>query len=199
MLPPILSSSADRQSLRRTLRTRRLALSVFSQKKAAQALAHKLAALPALKKAQRVALYWPVDGEIDTRGLRRHAQMAGREFYLPVLKKFPANTLAFARWHCGKALHRNRFNIPEPIGRTLFSAQQMDIILLPLTGFDARGNRLGMGGGFYDRTLAFKKRKSAHRPLLCGVAHACQQLDALQPAPWDIPLNLVATDKKIFR
>ncbi|MDI1301728.1 MAG: 5-formyltetrahydrofolate cyclo-ligase [bacterium] len=198
MLPLILPSS-DRQSLRRTLRARRRALSVFARKKAARELAHRLAALPALKTAQHIALYWPVDGEIDTRTLLRHARMTRRKFYLPVLRKFPANTLAFARWHAGRALHPNRLGIPEPAGRVTFSARHMDVILLPLTGFDARGNRLGMGGGFYDRTLAFRKHGHAHKPVLIGVAHACQQVDRLESAVWDIPLNQVATDKHVFR
>lgn len=198
MLPPLLSPS-DRQSLRRTLRARRRALSVFARKKAARELAHRLATLPALKTARRIALYWPVDGEIDSRILLRHARMRQRKFYLPVLRKFPANTLVFARWHAGRALHRNRLGIPEPVGRTACSARHMDVILLPLTGFDASGNRLGMGGGFYDRTLAFRKHGHARKPALIGVAHACQQVDMLESAAWDIPLNQVATDKHVFR
>lgn len=198
MLPPIPSSS-DRQSLRRILRTRRRALSVFAQKKAARELARRLAALPVLRKAQRIALYLPVDGEIDTRILRHQTRLSGRKFYLPVLRKFPESTLAFARWHSGKALQRNRFNIPEPVGRTIFLARKMDVILLPLTGFDAKGNRLGMGGGFYDKTLAFKNRTAASKPCLIGVAHHCQQVSALMAAPWDVPLDFVVTDENTFR
>ena len=192
-------SSLDRQQLRRSLRTKRRALSSFAQKKAGHELTRRLATLPVLQKARRIALYWPMDGEIDPRSLQKTARRRGQKFYLPVLQKFPSATLAFARWHAGRSLQRNCFGIPEPRGRRLFSARQMDVILLPLTGFDACGNRLGMGGGFYDRTLAFKKHGAAHKPLLLGVAHSCQQLQALQPAPWDIPLNLVATDKKILR
>jgi 5-formyltetrahydrofolate cyclo-ligase len=190
-----LFSSADRQQQRRVLRAARRALSVSQRKIAARRLAQRLAQLPELKTAKRVALYWPMDGEIDPRPL---ARLLHCRFYLPVLRAFPALTLAFARWHPGLPLHRNRFGIPEPAGRRLIGARRLDAVLLPLTGFDARGNRLGMGGGFYDRTLAFRRR-GGHSPLLIGVAHACQQLPALPAAPWDVPLALVVTDRGVFR
>lgn len=198
MLPP-LNTYSNRTLLRRTLRAQRRALSVCAQKKSARQLVQKLRTLTALKSAQRIALYWPLDGEIDARRLRLQAALARHEFYLPLLRNFPRETLAFARWHPGNALHRNRFNIPEPRGRAIFSAQQMDVILLPLTGFDANLNRLGMGGGFYDKTLAFKHRSGARKPVLIGVAHACQQVEVLPAADWDVALDMVVTDQHIFR
>lgn len=162
-------------------------------------MARRLRALPALQKAQRIALYWPMDGEIDPRSLQKISRSGRRKFFLPTLRKFPGNILVFAPWHVGKPLPRNGFGIPEPRGRRIFFARQMDVVLLPLTGFDAFGNRLGMGGGFYDRTLAFKKHSKARKPLLIGVAHACQQVNALRSEPWDVPLDLAVTDKNIFR
>lgn len=198
--PPL--SATDRAIFRRELRQKRRALSASQQKLAARHLARHLAALPALQQARRIALYWPVDGEIDPRALIRLPLFSRHDFYLPVLQVFPANTLRFARWLGTRAQHRNHFGIPEPRGRHTLPAQRMDAILLPLTGFDAQGNRLGMGGGFYDRTLAFKRRcghKSAGKPLLIGVAHACQQVASLPAADWDVDLPLVVTDQKIFR
>ncbi|MDQ8038467.1 MAG: 5-formyltetrahydrofolate cyclo-ligase [Pedobacter sp.] len=198
--PPL--SATDRAIFRRELRQKRRALSPSQQKIAAQRLARHLAALPALQQARRIALYWPVDGEIDARALAHQSNFSRHDFYLPVLQAFPANTLRFARWPQAQRQQRNRFGIPEPRGRRALPAQKMDAILLPLTGFDAQGNRLGMGGGFYDRTLAFKRRcghKSAGKPLLIGVAHACQQVPSLPAADWDVGLPLVVTDRKIFR
>jgi 5-formyltetrahydrofolate cyclo-ligase len=200
---PSLSLPADRQNLRRVLRAKRRALSPFAQKKSAQLLAHRLARLACIKNAERIALYWPVDGEIDARVLQKILRARQHHFYLPVLQKFPADTLAFARWYRCKPLHKNRFSIPEPVGRPLFFAQEMDVILLPLTGFDAQGNRLGMGGGFYDRTLAtrnnLKQNRHGKKPLLIGIAHACQQVPALVSESWDVPLDMIVTDQKIFR
>lgn len=198
---PLLPAT-DRPLLRRELRRKRRALSPSQQKIAARALAQKLAALPALRKAQRIALYWPVDGEIDPRRLTRLPPFSHHDFYLPVLQAFPENTVRFARWLRNSPPYRNRFGIPEPRGQRSLPAQRMDAILLPLTGFDAQGNRLGMGGGFYDRSLAFKRlcgHKHAGKPLLIGVAHACQQVAKLSTENWDVGLSLVVTDKKIFR
>lgn len=186
----------ERATLRRQLRAARRALTPHAQAVAARRLARRLAALPALKRARRIALYWPMDGEIDPRLLR--TRLPAATFYLPLLQPFPAATLRFARWTRGDRLARNRFGIPEPRGRATVAARQLDVVLMPLTGFDARGNRLGMGGGFYDRTLAFH-RHGGPRPLLVGVAHACQQVPALPVAAWDVPLAAVATDRHTFR
>lgn len=197
MLSPAFPT--DRPSLRRELRKRRRSLSQHQQKEAARSLARRLATLPLLQKSRRIALYWPVDGEIDPRHLKQLRHFSRHELFLPMLQAFPASTLKFSRWHAGKALAKNRFGIPEPRGRARLSAHAMDAILLPLTGFDAEGNRLGMGGGFYDRTLSFKRHAKHHRPFLVGVAHACQQVEALPVAEWDIGLDMIVTDKKIFR
>lgn len=191
-------SDSDRAALRRQLRTARRALSATQQKLAARQLTRRLSRLPELRAAQRIALYWPMDGEIDPRPLLHHPVFARHAFYLPVLTAFPAFTLRFVRWRPGMALHRNRFGIPEPAGRRWLMAERMDVVLLPLTGFDAAGNRLGMGGGFYDRTLAFM-RYGCKKPLLVGAAHACQQVARLPVASWDVPLAVVATDRRLFR
>lgn len=198
MSPPSVSRADSRAALRRELRGRRRALSLPAQRLAARHLAQKLRTLPALTSARHVALYWPNDGEIDPRLLyrltpRRH------HYYLPVLHACPANTLRFARWRPFMRLARNRFGIPEPHPAHTRPARAMDVILLPLVGFDAQGNRLGMGGGFYDRTLAFLHRIPRLRPRLVGVAHACQQVDALDAAAWDVPLALIVTDKRVIR
>lgn len=186
----------DRATLRRQLRAARRALSPARQKAAARDLARRLAALPALRGARRIALYWPVDGEIDPRPLR--ARLPNATFYLPVLQAFPGATLRFARWPRGDRLARNRFGIPEPRGRASVWARDLDVVLMPLTGFDAAGNRLGMGGGFYDRTLAFS-RAGGRRPFRVAVAHECQRVPALPAAPWDIRPHLLVTDRRRLR
>lgn len=199
-LPATDDSARLRPELRRELRARRRALTASQQKIAARRLAQELAKLPALKKSRRIALYWPMDGEIDPRGLQRLPLFSHHAFYWPVLQRFPAGTLRFARH--GKSssrLQKNRFGIPEPRRQRPRPALAMDIILLPLTGFDARGNRLGMGGGFYDRTLAFRQRAGQRRPLLVGIAHACQEVPLIPSASWDIPLDRIVTDRQASR
>lgn len=183
----------SRSELRRELRERRRALSGCAQRKAARDLALGLRRLPQLRRARHVALYWPNDGEIDPRLLHLY-KPRHQHLYLPVLQAFPAQTLCFVRWSGATRLVRNRFGIPEPRRGARRPARAMDVILLPLVGFDDRGNRLGMGGGFYDRTLAFTRRHATRKPWLAGLAHACQQVPALEAAQWDVPLHLIVTD-----
>lgn len=101
--------------------------------------------------------------------------------------------LLFLRYQLASELHVNRFGIPEPRLdiRTLVPLAELDLILTPLVAFDAQGNRMGMGGGFYDRTLAAAQQSARTVPLLAvGFAHTLQLVDSLPLAPWDIPLPL---------
>ena len=76
-------------------------------------------------------------------------------------------------------------------------AKYVNVVFLPLVGFDRSGNRIGMGGGFYDRTLANSTLQNRH-PLLVGLAHSCQQMDPIEHQTWDIPLQKIATDQEII-
>ncbi len=126
--------------------------------------------------------------------LRRYRKRS----YLPVLRKIGDNRLHFCEYRPGDALLHNRFRIrePDPRHRGLTPPWGLDLILMPLVGFDADGGRLGMGGGFYDRTLAFlRQRRLWRRPRLIGIAHACQRVAQLPTRPWDIPLDGVVTEQ----
>lgn len=192
LLPP--DWKAERKSLRQMLRARRRALSPQEQQQAAQRLALRLLRQPEVRKARRIAFYWPADGEISPLPFAKQARLQGKTLYLPVLRHFPAPHLVFARWQEGGRRRRNRFGIPEPVCRHYLPARSMDLLLMPLVGFDASAHRLGMGGGFYDRTLAFKHGRPAVAPCLVGIAHHCQQVPALPQAGWDVPLQAVVTD-----
>ncbi|MEF0512949.1 5-formyltetrahydrofolate cyclo-ligase, partial [Pseudomonas aeruginosa] len=143
------------------------------------------------------ALDRPNDGEIDPRPLLRAAQKRGKATYLPVLAPWPRTRMVFQRVGSGERWTRNRFRISEPLadaGRQR-KAWALDLVLLPLVGFDEQGGRLGMGGGFYDRSLAYlARRKNGHKPTLIGLAHECQKVDRLALASWDIPLAGTVTD-----
>ena len=94
----------------------------------------------------------------------------------------------------------NRFGIPEPIDAKPLRARQLDLLLMPLVGFDLEGNRLGMGGGFYDATLAFMRHRRVWRkPRLVGIAYECQRVDTLPHEPWDMPLDAVLTERQLYR
>ncbi|GHC29202.1 5-formyltetrahydrofolate cyclo-ligase [Aidingimonas halophila] len=144
-------------------------------------------------------MYLPNDGEIDPTPLIDWFHRRRVEVYLPVLRPLEHNCLWFVRYHRHTPMRRNRFGIHEP--DTRYGAHRarrrpawvLDLILLPLVGFDAQGQRLGMGGGFYDRSLAFTRQRRP-RPTLIGVAHTCQEVEHLPAADWDVPLDAIVSD-----
>lgn len=191
----------SRGDIRRELRARRHELTPRQQKRASQRLMSVLSRWPYWRRAQRVALYLPNDGEPDLTPLIRKAWRDGKQVYLPVLAPNGGNVLWFRRFEASSRLVPNRFGIHEPsAANPRLQPQRLDLVLAPLTAFDVRGRRLGMGGGFYDRTFSFVSRRLIwQHPYLVGVAHHFQQVDELPAEPWDVPLSAIATDKGLLR
>ena len=188
----------SRPQLRRMLRNARRALTPSQQRQAAHGLYRQLAQHPLFRRAKHISLYLPTDGEIDPRLLLRAAQRRGKATYLPVLSAWPRTKMVFQRVRPGEKLRPNRFRILEP--QVNISRQRevwaLDLVLLPLVGFDETGGRLGMGGGFYDRSLAYLSRRQRWRkPTLLGLAHECQKVERLVQASWDVPLAGTVSDK----
>ncbi|MCF5706017.1 5-formyltetrahydrofolate cyclo-ligase [Pseudomonas syringae] len=193
--------SLTRPQLRRQLRKARRSLTRSQQREAARGLYRQLAQHPLFRRARHVSLYLPMDGEIDPRLLLRAAQRRGKATYLPVLNAWPRTRMVFQRVRPGEKFKPNRFRIPEP---RINRAKQrriwaLDLVLMPLVGFDDEGGRLGMGGGFYDRSLAYRARRSTWRkPVLLGLAHECQKVERLAQASWDVPLQGTVSDKRWY-
>lgn len=191
----------SRQQLRTQLRKARRALNPSQQRQAARGLYRQLAQHPLFRRARHIALYLPNDGEIDPRLILRAAQRRGKKTYLPVLSAWPRTKMVFQQVRHGEKFRPNRFRIPEPHinaakQRTIWA---LDLIFLPLVGFDDTGGRLGMGGGFYDRSLAYQARRKAwQKPVLLGLAHECQKVERLAQASWDVPLQGTVTDKRWY-
>ncbi|WP_017135266.1 5-formyltetrahydrofolate cyclo-ligase [Pseudomonas fluorescens] len=191
----------SRPQLRRMLRKARRALTPSEQRKAAHGLYRQLAQHALFRRAKHISLYLPTDGEIDPRLLLRAAQRRGKATYLPVLSAWPRTKMVFQRVRPGDKLLPNRFRILEPHVNANRQRQvwALDLVLLPLVGFDDVGGRLGMGGGFYDRSLAYlARRKNWRKPTLLGLAHECQKVERLAQASWDVPLAGTVTDKKWY-
>ncbi len=195
-------SSTPNTKLRQQKRRQRRQLSTGEQHQHSRLLSRQLLRTTEVRNAGRIAAYLASDGEIDPTVFLDTAWQRGQQIYLPVLSPLRGNRLYFAPWwpHC--PLRPNRFGIAEPDCNPAhwLRAQQLDVILLPLVAFDEHGNRLGMGGGFYDRTLAFlHHRQHRHKPLLVGLAHECQASDAIITQNWDIPLDAIATEQRFMR
>ncbi|NNA44429.1 5-formyltetrahydrofolate cyclo-ligase [Pseudomonas lactis] len=191
----------SRPHLRRMLRKARRALTPSEQRQAAHGLYRQLAQHPLFRRAKHISLYLPTDGEIDPRLLLRAAQRRGKATYLPVLSAWPRTKMVFQRVRPGDKLLPNRFRILEPRvnARRQRQVWALDLVLLPLVGFDDVGGRLGMGGGFYDRSLAYlARRQSWRKPTLLGLAHECQKVERLAQASWDVPLAGTVTDKQWY-
>ncbi len=190
-----------RNTLRRELRQQRSALSAQQQQSAALALDRILGRHPLFLRSKHIALYLPNDGEMDLSPLLQRALSMGKRCYLPVLSPLYHNRLWFAPYDGHNHLELNRFGIPEPIANwsQMRPVWSLDLVLTPLVAFDNRGNRLGMGGGFYDRTLAYlKQRQHWRKPRLLGTAHAFQQVKQLAHESWDIPLQGVVTERELL-
>jgi len=184
-----------RSALRQQLRQRRRDIPAAQRLAAAEQLADALLALPFAPTHGHVAGYWALDGEIALH--RWQMRLPDSVTYcLPVLA---GDTLRFAPWRPGQPLAANRFGIPEPdiaVDDTLAPAQ-MALVVAPLVGFDARCRRLGMGGGWYDRSFAFRQQRPAP-PWLVGVGFSVQQVDDLPVQPWDVGVDAICTEAATY-
>ncbi|AKC86210.1 5-formyltetrahydrofolate cyclo-ligase [Pseudoxanthomonas suwonensis] len=182
----------DRATLRRELRQRRRELPAAARIAAAESLAQRILALPFLPREGYVAGYWALDGEIGLHVLQLRLP-PGLVYCLPVLHG--DDTLRFAPWRAGDPLVTNRYGIPEPDVEPAsgLRAEELALAVMPLVGFDARGQRLGMGGGWYDRSFAFRSGRAAP-PWLVGAGFAVQQVPALEAAAWDIVPDAICTE-----
>jgi 5-formyltetrahydrofolate cyclo-ligase len=181
---------ALRIALRKEMRLRRRAVAPVRRQLANRAISRHLQTLPAYRRARAIGVYWPADGEPDVRALAEHARSQGKRIYLPVVRQ--GGAMRFAPWLRGGRLRRNRYGIPEPVNvYRLVAATRLDMLVMPLVAFDARGNRLGMGGGYYDRALAGCRRL----PVLVGAAFSFQEATVVPTQPWDIPMEFVITER----
>lgn len=185
--------TSDRDALRRELRERRRSIPAAERIAAADALAARLFALPFAPQSGYVAGYWSMQGEIGLHSWQ--VRLPEPLIYcLPVLHE--DKCLRFAPWRPGDALVTNRYGIPEPdvAPSSTLDATEMTLVAMPLVGFDAHGQRLGMGGGWYDRSFAFRQAQSAP-PWLVGVGFSAQRIEPLAAEAWDVRVDAICTER----
>lgn len=186
----------SRDAIRSNLRRRRRALSALQQRRAASQLAKHFSRSLYFRRAQRIAAYLASDGEINLQPLFNIAWKAGKQIYVPVIDG--DHSMHFLRFRRGAPTRTARWGLREPQrGQRLQRNQRLDLVLLPLVAFDAMGNRLGRGGGFYDRYFGPTGILRRHRPALVGAAHAFQQLPAIEAQRWDVKLDAIVTDRRL--
>lgn len=186
-----------KSSIRRTMRQRRRALTPGECSRLSARLIFRLVRHPFFKKARRIGIYFPNDGEIDVTPVARTS--AEKSFFLPVLPPLGKKRLWFAPYTKGQHLVLDRFGIPEPLGGRNVRTEQLDLVVVPLVAFDDAGGRIGMGGGFYDTSLEFLARPGRVSSLrVIGAAYDFQQVETIPKDRWDIPLHGVLTESRFI-
>lgn len=190
----------ERQNIRKLMRSRRNELSENEQLEAAKKI--KVNIFQHLKNTEirRLGIYLSNDNEIDTSLIIEELWHHNIAVYLPVLHPFCSGYLLFQRYEKNSPMTVNRYGILEPKLNCsqVCPVEDLDVLCTPLVAFDLQGNRLGMGGGFYDRTLAKYYREKRSKPEIIGLAHNCQQVDLLPIESWDVPLKTIVTPKKCY-
>ena len=196
-------SGVDQHALRKNMRRQRLVLSPHVQRQAAQAIVCKIRHQPFWIHAKKVGLYLDAFGEVPTHRLIAHCFAMGKSVYLPVVRH-KGQPLRWARvsrqqWE-SRRLTRHYFGMHQPHAQRGVSVRDFDCVVMPLLAVDSTGHRLGMGGGFYDRTLAYtmrlphkSKRQQRCKPYRIGLAYDFQRVTALPTNPWDVGLNALLT------
>jgi 5-formyltetrahydrofolate cyclo-ligase len=195
------SGMTDRERLRTEMRKRRRRLEQPERDACAARLAQVAAREPLISNSRRIAVYLPVDGEMDPRPLMDYLWSMGKTLYLPVLVKFSERRLWFSAYTPGDPLVCNRYGIPEParVHDRRIKTAALDLVLLPLVAVDVMGHRLGMGGGYYDHCFEFINRRVHWRkPRLVGLAYEFQHLPLIKPEPWDVALDAIATEQGVY-
>lgn len=135
----------------------------------------------------KIGAYLAVKGELDLGPTIEYLQALGHTVYLPIIAG--NRLLTFGKTHENTIYQANRFGIDEPVTDQIISASELDLVLAPGVAFDAHNNRLGMGGGFYDTTFAYRKEHDT--PTLIGVGYDFQQTENLSVNTWDIPMDAI--------
>jgi len=188
-----------RDAMRRELRIARQALAPSVRAAAAEAAAGLIARLPQYQAAQRISVYMAVDNELDPTPLVKRALADRKKVYLPGVPSLNDQPLLFLPYEPDTKMSMNRLRIMQPAATGgEIAPRGLDLVMVPLVAFDMHGDRLGMGGGFFDRSFAFLKDGKIRAPLLIGMAYECQKVKKIPAEHWDVPLAGVVTEQQFY-
>lgn len=185
------------ENLRKSLIKKRNSVSLHKRRSAAEQAVHYLVGSALVAEHKNVGSYFSVKGEFPTDSLNLCLMQQKKNIYFPVLGD--NSFLKFRRYREESELCLNRLRIPEPSGNEpLIKVEHLNTIIIPIVGFDNAGNRIGMGGGHYDRSLAsLKNLQVENKPFLLGIAFDCQEVESTNPQLWDIPMDAILTESGI--
>ncbi len=181
------------KGLRKQLREKRAGLTPIKQQEHAEGLVQQAADISWLENIGTVLSYAPFNGEISPALLIK--SINPERTFLPRIVDYQQNLMTFVP--CGLNSHTNRFGISEPDycddANETSDMTSFDLVLMPMVGFDRQGNRLGMGGGYYDRALA-EVKDQPRKPILLGLAHSTQEVGKIQSRHWDVSVDAILTE-----
>ncbi len=190
--------------IRDKMQRRRKALSLVAIAQAAQAVAAQVVQIREFLHAENIGCYLAIEGELDPMPILHCAHDLKKKLYLPVINPSAATDaepLDFHGYTVGDPLMKGMHGISGPAHRTQLTCpvEHLDLILAPLVAFDSHCNRLGRGAGHYDRTLNAVKQRVGRLPYLIGLAYEFQKIPQIVTDKWDVPLDMVITEKDIYR
>ena len=190
----------QRKQLRDSLRQLRRNLLANEQKTASEALADVVIKQQFFKSAKNLAFYLSFDGELNPNPILEKALEENKSCYLPVTSENNQHEMSFKRYEEDTLLKKNKWGIQEPSEmRPSISPLNLEVVFVPLVGFDEKCYRLGMGQGYYDKAFTFRNQNISEKPLLVGLAHECQRVQEVPTESWDVRLDLVVTAERIYR
>jgi 5-formyltetrahydrofolate cyclo-ligase len=182
-----------RSAIRKQIRAQRRALGREQRAGADRALCRHIESFPAFRTARRIGIFLAFDGEPDLQRVIVNAARRGKQLFVPVLRGLE---MSFAVLPRDGTMTHNFFGIAEPQHTEPANVRTLDLVLTPLVAFDARGGRLGVGRGYYDRCFDFLRHRNAWvRPKLLGVGYALQEIPTVELQPWDVSLWGVVTER----
>ncbi|MDR3490520.1 MAG: 5-formyltetrahydrofolate cyclo-ligase [Gammaproteobacteria bacterium] len=188
----------DKLSIRKKMSDQRRVYSAAERNNAAIAAAALFKKSPLFLNSSNIACYYSLSKEFPTHEIINEIWVENKNCYLPVVQT-KEKTLSFASYNKNEELILNSHHILEPLSTAVFcSLEKLDIVILPLLAFDHQGNRLGTGGGYYDRTFSFRKNSAIKKPLLIGLGYASQEVASLPEDEWDIKLDGILTEEKLI-
>ncbi len=185
--------TTQQSTMRRDARQRRATMPQFDRVTASATIANRITRMPIFVRSRLIACYLSTGSEVDTSALILRAWRMKKRIFVPDTRG--GGKLTFREIRPDSQFASGPFGIPEPIGGSVLAASLFDLVIVPVVAFDSDHHRIGMGGGYYDRTFSFlRQRKLFLKPKLVGVAFDCQKVDKIAPNPWDIRLFRIVTE-----
>lgn len=192
----VATNMSQNKYIRETLFEKRKLLSTKEVQSCSKVITEKLLLLPEFQNSKHIGLYWPILNEVDTHAIVYACWKLNKLCYLPRIK--PKFQMDFCPFTAETVLAKNHMGLTEPCHTAIVDTKQLDLVIVPLVGFDAKGHRLGFGSGYYDRHFEFKRKNTAQKPLLIGLGYSFQELSDINVDAWDVNLNIVITEKRVF-